>query len=53
MNPRFLDSALVGGEWSASRSSRFTPQEMNAEVHYGQEVGGITELLWAVLKRRF
>jgi hypothetical protein len=25
----FLTSALVGGEWSASRSGRFTPGESN------------------------
>jgi hypothetical protein len=24
----FLTSALVGGEWSASRSARFTPREI-------------------------
>jgi hypothetical protein len=25
IDPYFLDSALVGGEWSASSSGRFTP----------------------------
>jgi hypothetical protein len=24
-DPHFLDSTLAGGEWSASRSGRFTP----------------------------
>jgi len=27
MDPRFLTSALGGGEWSASRHGRFIPQE--------------------------
>jgi hypothetical protein len=27
MDPRFLDLALVTGEWSASRYGRFTPWE--------------------------
>jgi hypothetical protein len=33
----FLTSALVGGEWSASRSSRFTPRERAPCAHW---IGG-------------
>jgi hypothetical protein len=33
----FLTSALVGGEWSASRRSRFTPRERAPDTHW---VGG-------------
>jgi hypothetical protein len=30
----FLTSALVGGEWSASRPSRFTPGERSPGTHW-------------------
>jgi hypothetical protein len=33
----FLTSALVGGEWSASHSDRFTPGERAAGTHW---IGG-------------
>jgi hypothetical protein len=33
----FLISALVGGEWSASRSGRFTPRERASDTHW---IGG-------------
>jgi hypothetical protein len=33
----FLKSALIGGEWSASRSGRFTPEEKAAGTHW---IGG-------------
>jgi hypothetical protein len=29
----FLTSALVGSEWSASRPSRFIPQERTSSTH--------------------
>jgi hypothetical protein len=33
----FLTSALVGGEWSASRPGRFTPKERAPATHW---IGG-------------
>jgi hypothetical protein len=33
----FLTSALVGGEWSASRPARFTPGERSSGTHW---IGG-------------
>jgi hypothetical protein len=33
----FLTSALVGGEWSASRLGRFTPKERASGTHW---IGG-------------
>jgi hypothetical protein len=30
----FLTSALVGGEWSASRPGRFTPRERAPRTHW-------------------
>jgi hypothetical protein len=33
----FLTSALVGGEWSASRPGRFTPEERAPSTH---QIGG-------------
>jgi hypothetical protein len=33
----FLTSALVGGEWSASRPCRFTPGERAPDTHW---IGG-------------
>jgi hypothetical protein len=34
----FLTSALVGGEWSASRLDRFTPEEIARGTHW---IGGM------------
>jgi hypothetical protein len=40
MDPRFLDSALVGGDWPASRSGRFTSGELAPCTHWiGSWVG--------------
>jgi hypothetical protein len=33
----FLTSALVGGEWSASHTGRFTPREISLVTHW---IGG-------------
>jgi hypothetical protein len=33
----FLNSALAGGEWSASRPGRFTPGERTPRTHW---IGG-------------
>jgi hypothetical protein len=41
----FLTSALVGGDWSASRPGRFTPGE-GASVPIGKEAGWALELVW-------
>jgi hypothetical protein len=35
--PAFLSSALDGGEWSASRPSRFNPKETGRRTHW---IGG-------------
>jgi hypothetical protein len=41
----FLTSALVGGEWSPSRTSRFTPRERTPSTHLiGGWVGPTTNL---------
>jgi hypothetical protein len=41
----FLTLALVGGEWSASRSGRFTPAERTPGIHWmGDWVGPRTTL---------
>jgi hypothetical protein len=37
LNEAFLIQALVGGEWSASRSGQFTPEERAQNTHW---VGG-------------
>jgi hypothetical protein len=37
VDPLFLTSALAGGEWSASRPSRFTPKERATGTHW---IGG-------------
>jgi hypothetical protein len=37
----FLTSALVGGEWSASRPGRFTPEERAPGTHW---IGGWVDL---------
>jgi hypothetical protein len=34
MDPLFLTSALVGGEWSTSRPGRFTPGERAPGTHW-------------------
>jgi hypothetical protein len=34
IDPRILDSALVGGEWSASRIGRFIPKERAPRIHW-------------------
>jgi hypothetical protein len=36
----FLASALTGGEWSASRPCRFTPQERAPGTHF---IGGLLD----------
>jgi hypothetical protein len=36
----FLTSALVGGEWSASRPGRFTPQGKNLRYPLDRRLGG-------------
>jgi hypothetical protein len=49
----FLTSALAGGEWSASRPSRFTPGKRTPDIHwiggYGDPRAGLDE----VNKRKF
>jgi hypothetical protein len=37
VDPRILDSTLVGGEWSASHPGRFTPRETAPRTHW---IGG-------------
>jgi len=44
-----LTSALDGGEWSASRSGRFTPRE---RARLTQGIGGPRAVLDAVVKRK-
>jgi hypothetical protein len=41
----FLTSALVGGEWSASRPGRFIP-EKEPRAPIGKEAGWTPELVW-------
>jgi hypothetical protein len=49
----FLTSALVGGEWTASRPGRFTPGERAPGTHFiGDWVGPRTSLD-TVEKRKF
>jgi hypothetical protein len=36
----FLTSTLVGGEWTASRPGRFTPEERAHDIH---SVGGCVD----------
>jgi hypothetical protein len=53
MNPHFLDSALVGGEWPTSRPGRFTPGERAPGTHW---IGGWVDLragLYDFEKRKF
>jgi hypothetical protein len=49
----FLTSALVGGEWSASRHSRFTPGKRASGTHWIGGCGGHTAGLDDVEKRKF
>jgi hypothetical protein len=45
IDARFLTLALVGGEWSASRLGRFTPEKRTTGTHWiGGCVGPITSL---------
>jgi hypothetical protein len=48
----FLTSALVGGEWSASRTSRFTPGE-SPGIHWIRGWVGLRADLDDVEKRKF
>jgi hypothetical protein len=53
INPHFLDLALAGGEWSASRPCRFTPGEKAPGTH---RIGGWVDPragLDDVVKRKF
>jgi hypothetical protein len=49
----FLTSALVGGEWSASRPCRFTPGERAPGTHWIGGWVGLRSGLDAVEKRKF
>jgi hypothetical protein len=42
----FLTSALDGGEWSASRSSRALPPGKGPPIPIGQEAGWAPEPVW-------
>jgi hypothetical protein len=46
----FLTSALVGGEWSTSRPSRFNPEIKVPQVPIGQETGWVPEPIWTWIK---
>jgi hypothetical protein len=46
--PPFLTSALDEGEWSASRSCRFTPGERALGTHY---IGGWVDPVWRLWSR--
>jgi hypothetical protein len=48
----FLTSALDGGEWPASRPSRFTPRERVSGTHWIGGWVGTTAGLDAVVKRK-
>jgi hypothetical protein len=51
--PRIVNSALDGGEWSASRPSRFTPKERAAGTHWiGARVGPRAYILNGCLQFR-
>jgi hypothetical protein len=41
IDPHFLDSALVGGDWSTSRPGRITPGERAPDTHW---IGGWVDL---------
>jgi hypothetical protein len=47
-----LTSALDGGEWSASRPSRFTPRERAPGTHWIGDWVGPRTVLDAVVKRK-
>jgi hypothetical protein len=47
---RALTSALEGGEWSASRPDRFTPEGRKL-LSIWQEVGWVPELIWTLWRR--
>jgi hypothetical protein len=42
----FLTSALVGGEWSASRLGRALPPGQEHPVSIGQKAGWVPEPVW-------
>jgi len=48
----FLTSSLDGGEWSASRSSRFTPRERAPGTHWIGGWVGYRAGLDAMVKRK-
>jgi len=48
----FLTSALDGGEWSVSRSGRFTPRERAPGTHWIRDWVGSRAGLEAVVKRK-
>jgi hypothetical protein len=48
----FLTSALDGGEWSASRSGRFTPREGTPGTHWIEGWVSPRAVLDAVVKRK-
>jgi hypothetical protein len=48
----FLTSALDGGEWSASRSGRFTPREIAPGIHWIGGWVGPRAILEDVVKRK-
>jgi hypothetical protein len=48
----FLTSVLDGGEWSASRPSRFTPKEITPGTHWIGGWVGSRAVLDAVVKRK-
>jgi hypothetical protein len=47
-----VTSALDGGEWSASRTGRFTPREGDPGTHWIGDWVGPTAVLDAVVKRK-
>jgi hypothetical protein len=53
VTPSFLTSALEGGEWSALRPCRFTPEERAHSTHWIESWVGSGAGLDAVEKRKF
>jgi hypothetical protein len=49
--PSFLNSASDGGEWSASRTCRFTQAKQSAVPNL-QEAGWATEPVWELWRRK-